>query len=123
MPGAMRRSGVTAWLIQVLREIDRDRYQMDFAVQRKAGEACAHEEEIRALGSGIIRCPSGGNHLVFARNFARVLREYGPYDVVHCHIGRYSGLVLRLAARYQLPIRIVHSHLENKKENEKASLG
>jgi len=43
-------------------------------------------------------------------NFKRILREYGPYDVIHSHIHHFSGYVLWLAKQVGVPIRIAHSH-------------
>ncbi|MBV8554523.1 MAG: glycosyltransferase, partial [Planctomycetaceae bacterium] len=48
----------------------------------------------------------------YARNFRRILRELGPYDVVHSHVHHFSGLVLRMAGAAGVPIRIAHSHLD-----------
>ena len=53
--GGMNRGGVETWLMHVLRHIDRERYQMDFLVQKTAPGA--YDDEIRALGSRIIACP------------------------------------------------------------------
>ena len=46
----------------------------------------------------------------YTRNLRRILREYGPYDVVHSHVHYFSGLVLRIAADAGVPVRIAHSH-------------
>lgn len=106
--GGMDMGGVETWLMHVLRNIDRGRYQIDFLVQNKT--PCAYDDEIRTLGSHIIPCLGYRKPWVFARNFARALEKNGPYDVVHSHVHHYSGFVLRLAAHHKVPIRIAHSH-------------
>jgi glycosyltransferase involved in cell wall biosynthesis len=106
--GGMNRGGVETWLMHVLRHIDRKRYQMDFLVQTEA--PCAYNEEIRSLGSRIISCLGHKRPWVFARNFARALREHGPYDVIHSHVHHYSGFVLYLAFQHGITVRIAHSH-------------
>jgi glycosyltransferase involved in cell wall biosynthesis len=65
---------------------------------------------VRGLGSRIIPCLKPSNPLKYAYNFQRILREFGPYDCVHCHIHQSSGYVLALAAILRVPIRIAHSH-------------
>ncbi|MDQ6908946.1 MAG: glycosyltransferase, partial [Chloroflexota bacterium] len=98
------------WLMHILRMIDRNRYQMDFLVH--ITEPQDYDDEIRALGSDVILCPHTRQPLRYARDFLRILKERGPYDVVHSHVHQYSGLVLRLAKLAGVPIRITHSHLD-----------
>ncbi|MDM9385235.1 glycosyltransferase family 1 protein [Chlorogloeopsis sp. ULAP01] len=107
--GGMNRGGIETWLMHILRHIDRDRFQMDFLVHTE--QACAYDQEIRALGSQIIHCPL--NRLqpwIYAANFQRILKMYGTYDVVHSHVHHFNGYILRLAQRSGIPIRIAHSH-------------
>ncbi len=106
--GKLDRGGAETWLVQVLRHIDRQKYQMDFLVHTT--EPGAYDEEVRGLGSRIIPCLRPSSPATYARNFRRVLREYGPYDVVHSHVHHYSGYVLMLAAMCGVPVRIAHSH-------------
>ena len=47
--GKLDRGGVETWLVQVLRHIDRKKYQMDFLVHTT--DPGAYDEEVRALGS------------------------------------------------------------------------
>ncbi len=106
--GGMNYGGVETWLMHVLRNIDRKRFQMDFLV--RTTQPCAYDDEIRALGSQIIPCPGIRQPLSFARKFKRLLREYGPYDIVHSHSYFYSGWILRLAHQAGVRVRIAHSH-------------
>jgi len=107
--GSMVRGGIETWLMHVLRHIDRDRFLMDFLVlTTKPGD---YDEEIRALGSQIILCPlHRWNPWSYAVNFQRILREYGPYHIVHSHPHHFSGYVLRWAQQAGVPVRIAHSH-------------
>lgn len=117
--GGMNRGGVETWLMHVLRHIDRSRFQMDFLVH--TNEPCAYDEEIRALGSRIIPCLHPSHPLQYARNFKRILCEYGPYDVVHSHVHHYSGFTLWLAHQAGVPVRIAHSHSDTSLIQAKAS--
>lgn len=106
--GAMDRGGVETWLMHALRNIDREQFQMDFLVHSEvAGD---YDDEIRALGSRVIPCLSPSNPLLYARNFRRILQEYGPYDIVHSHVHYFSGYVLWLASRCGIATRLAHSH-------------
>lgn len=106
--GGMVRGGVETWLMHVLRHIDREHFQMDFLVHTT--QPCAYDDEIRALGSQIIPCLDPPRPWLYAHNFKRVLREHGPYDIVHSHVHHYSGYVLRLAQQAGVPVRMAHSH-------------
>ncbi len=106
--GRMNRGGVETWLMHVLRNIDHREFRMDFLVH--AEEPGAYDDEIRALGSNVIPCLHPRHPWTYARNFKRILHEYGPYDVIHSHVHHYSGYVLRLARPSGVPVRIAHSH-------------
>jgi glycosyltransferase involved in cell wall biosynthesis len=109
--GGMNRGGIETWLMHVLRHIDRDRLQMDFLVHTT--QPCAYDDEIRNLGSKIIPCLYPSNPWLYAQNFKRILRQYGPYHIIHSHVLHYSGYVLRLAREAGIPIRIAHSHKDS----------
>ena len=106
--GKLDRGGVETWLVQLLRQVDRSRYQMDFLVHTTA--AGAYDEEVKALGARIIPCLQHDRPLTYAKNFRAVLKTYGPYDCVHSHVHHYSGYVLLLARLFGVPVRIAHSH-------------
>jgi glycosyltransferase involved in cell wall biosynthesis len=105
--------------MNVMRYIDRQRCRMDFLVTTEA--PCAYADEIRMLGGRVIPCFGYREPWKFARRFGRVMRECGPYDVVHSHIFNLSGFVLRLAAQHGVPVRIAHSHTDTRLKE--ASLG
>ncbi len=106
--GGMNRGGVETWLMHVLRNIDRDRFEIDFLVHTT--KPCPYDEEVRSLGSRIIPCLAPSQPRLYARNFQRIIKEYASYDIVHSHVHHFSGYVLRLAKEAGVPIRIAHSH-------------
>ena len=90
---------------------------MHFLIQTP--EPQAYDEEIRALGSQLLLCEGWPDRpLHFVRNFQRILRESGPFDVIHSHPFLASGAILRLAASEGVPIRIAHSHSAVPKEKQ-----
>lgn len=118
--GGMNRGGVETWLMHVLRHIDRDRFQMDFLVHTE--KPCPYDDEARVLGSKIIPCLTPSKPWLYGRNFKRILRECGPYDIVHSHVHHFSGYVLYLAKQAGVPIRIAHSHNDTSAIDAKAGL-
>ncbi len=108
--GTMNPGGVETWLMHVLRNIDRSRFQLDFCTF--GAEPGLYAAEAARLGSEVLRCPKGANLWSFGRRFRRVLRE-GKYDMVHSHVYSFSGAVLRWANAEGVPMRIAHSHGTN----------
>lgn len=106
--GGMVIGGIETWLINVLRLIDRSRFQIDFLVH--TDQPCFYDEEVRSLGSKIIPCLTSSNPWQYSRNFSKILQQEEPYDVVHAHVHHFSGLVLKLASQNGVPVRISHSH-------------
>ena len=110
--GKLDPGGVESWLLQVLRQIDRDRFQCDVMVH--CCDQGAYDAEVRNLGVRIIPCSHPQDPIAYARNFLRVLREYGPYDVVHSHVHYFSSYVCLLAACVGVPVRLAHSHTDSR---------
>ena len=118
--GGLNRAGVETWLMHVLRNIDRDRFRMDFLVHGQ--EKYAYEDEATKLGSRVIRCLHPNRPWSYFRNFGRILSEHGPYDVVHSHVHHFSGIAMRLAHRAHVPVRIAHSHVDTRIVDSKSQL-
>lgn len=106
--GWMDRGGLETWLMHVLRNIDRERFHIDFLVETT--ETCAYDSEVGALGSKIIPCLHPSKPLLYGRNFKQLYQQHGGYDIIHSHIHNYTGYVLKLAKQVGIPIRIAHSH-------------
>lgn len=106
--GAMNRGGVETWLMHLLRNMDRSRCAMDFLVHSM--EPGEFDEEVRSLGAEIHYSGKPQRVWSYGPEFIRLLRERGPYDVIHSHVHHFSGLTLGLARRAGVPIRIAHSH-------------
>ena len=104
----MGRGGIETWLMDVLRTIDRERFPCDFLVYTE--EKRAYDDEIRALGSRILRCAHPSKALSHVRHLQCILATEGPYDVIHAHGALEMGSTLREASRANIPVRIAHSH-------------
>ena len=116
---AMGRGGVETWLMHILRHLDRERFHMDFVVQ--STKKAAYEDEIWELGSRIFWCSPRRQLVKHDRDFRRILRDRGPYDILHSHEHFYSGYALRRARQAGIPIRIAHSHNDFSPEYGKRS--
>ena len=117
---AMERAGLETWLMYVLRNIDREQFQIDFLVSVPVSGH--YDNEIRQLGGRVLPCLYPKHPWIFGSAFKRILHQYGPYDVVHSHIHHYSGYILCLAKQANVPVRIAHSHVDSSWQESKAGI-
>jgi len=94
---------------------------MDFLVHTT--KPCAFDAEIRSLGSRIIPCLNPSRPWQYVPKLRGILRQDGPYDVVHSHIHHFSGVTLWAAALEGVPVRIAHSHSDTRREKAASPLG
>ena len=100
--GRMQRGGAEMRTLDLMRHIDRTRYQFHFcALSGLPGEL---DNEVSQLGGQV--------HLLaldhrFPHRFRQLLREQ-HYAVVQAHVHFFSGYILRLAAKENVPVRITH---------------
>lgn len=106
--GAMNRAGAETLLMHYLRCVNRNEFRMDVMVH--TSQLCAYDDEIRALGSKLIPCVDPSRIWTYGHGVRRILREHGPYDIVHSHVHYFSGLVLRIARGAGVRVRVAHSH-------------
>lgn len=99
--------GLENWLMQVLRRLDRQRFEIDFLVH--SPEKGLFEDQAVALGGRVLRLPYTSIPLHYAREFRRLLAEHGPYQAIHSHLA-LGGFHLRWAHQIGVPVRIVHTH-------------
>ena len=107
----MGRGGIETWLMNVLRNIDSERFHLDFLVYTT--EQAAFDQEIESLGSRILRCPHPSQLFENIAILRQMLSNAGPFDVIHAHGTSQIGLALTLGAQAGIPIRIAHSHNSN----------
>ena len=97
--------GIETLVMNIYRAIDRDKIQFDFALT--GGEKTFYDDEVLSLGGRIFYFDPKKS---IERNLSEVFKTKGPFRVMHSHVYFYSGVVLRCAARYNIPVRIAHAH-------------
>lgn len=107
--GRMNRGGAETLIMNVFRNIDREKFQFDFLVHSE--EEGHYDQEIKELGGNIYFVPHPRKNIFqYKKGLKKILREKGPYDVIHSHVFTFSGYVLKIAKEEGVPIRIAHSH-------------
>ena len=107
--GRMDRGGTEALLMNLLRTIDRTRFQFDFVEQTQ--DVCDYDEEILSMGSTIYRCPhiSLRNLKQYRQWWRKFYREHPEYRIIHGH-SRGSGPIYLDEAKKAGRITIAHCH-------------
>ena len=106
--GTMHIGGIENQLMHLLRNADKEKFQIDFT---STMPEAFYRSEIEALGGKFILIPEM-NHkdpLPYCRALYRIMKD-GQYDVVHSHELFHSGIVLAIAKMAGIPKRIAHAH-------------
>ena len=107
--GRFQIGGAETYVMNILRNIDRNRYQFDFIVH---GEDIGdYENEARKLGSCIYRITKYKlyNHLKYKKQLNDFFAKHSEYKIVHCHVRSTASLILKIAKKYGIKT-IAHSH-------------
>lgn len=111
--GAMNRAGVETWLMNVARRTRPEDVELTFVVH--SSTPSDYDDEIRALGHRVAVVPSPHRPAHYVRNLYRLLRRTGvEFDAVHSHVGHFSAVPLAVAWAARVPVRIAHSHSDNR---------
>lgn len=106
----MEAAGTQALLMNLYRNIDRDKVQFDFLVEYPDKQF--YDDEIIQLGGRIyytsVRLDK--NIIKFERQLKQILQEHPEYKVIHVHAFTIGYFVLRIAKKCGVPVRIAHSH-------------
>jgi glycosyltransferase involved in cell wall biosynthesis len=108
----MHRAGTETLLMQIYRNIDRDKVQFDFLVH--TDQPGHYDDEIRNLGGKIVYIPVSPrkNYLLYTKTLKNIILQNGPYICVHSHMSLLSGVILKVAYSANIPLRIAHSHTD-----------
>lgn len=111
---ALTLGGISSVVMNWLRSLDRNKYQFDF-ISFNDGPL---RQEILALGGKIYIIPTIKQRpFAHLRAINKILSSTPRYDVVHVHNSFKNGVLLWLAKRKGIPVRVCHSHtsgVENK---------
>ncbi len=107
-PIANSQGGITQYVLNNWRFIDRTRFHFDFATMSKKLDM---KDELEAEGCKVhfISCYAEENQEQFVSEIREILKE--DYDVIHLHTKQWkSFLIEEIAKEYGVPKIIVHSH-------------
>lgn len=116
--GSLRVGGLENVAMNIIRYSDRQKYAIDYLVYGDAIEPL--EAEVKTLGGHVFHIPYPHKGTAkYVREMKRIMREYGPYNVVHAHSLFNSGFVMKAAYEMGIPVRISHGHSDRRNIKEK----
>lgn len=102
------RAGVSLFIRNLLIHHDPDEVTIDILCEPNVPSSIA--DDLKPLGGRLFPVMTRRGPMHFAKYFSRVLNTCGPYDIIHTHSVKYSGIAMFLAAAKGVPVRITHSH-------------
>lgn len=107
----MGQGGIENFIMNLYREMDREKIQFDFLIQVK--ERTAFEDEIKSLGGRIYRIPyiTDVGYFKWKKELYHFFKEHSEYKIIHSHLNSMSGPVLLEAKKTGIPMRIAHAHI------------
>lgn len=95
-----QRGGIEKWLLTMLKHVPRDSYQMDFCCKGQ------HTGSLAPLaireGARVFHCPLGPWQIGFLWKLRSIVHSHN-YDIIHNHLGAYSGLPLLVSRNLGIP--------------------
>lgn len=115
---SMDAGGIETMLMNLYRNIDREKVQFDFLVNRT--HKGFYDDEIISLGGKIyklmpIRLTSINKYVNKLKDF---FDNHKEYKIIHSHISVMSYLILKVAKKKKIELRIAHSHEAHKSIRE-----
>ncbi|PEU09348.1 glycosyltransferase family 1 protein [Bacillus sp. AFS014408] len=104
----MNRGGAETLIMNLYRNLDQSKVQFDFLTCKEG----VFDEEIVKLGGKVHRIPyiTDIGHVRYLKALDTFFASHQEYRIVHSHMDKMSGFVLRSAKKAGVPIRIAHSH-------------
>lgn len=103
---SMNIGGAETFLMKQYRQLDREKYQLDFCVNVR--DKCAYDDEIEALGGRIYRIPSKSDSFsASVKAFQKIVSDNG-YKAVLCSSTKPGVALDLLAAKAAGAKRIIH---------------
>ena len=103
--------GIESFIMNLYRNIDRDKFQFDFINMETGNQELAYSNEIRQLGGKIYKIPGRRENFIKNHNELKKIIRSNNYDFVHNNVLTWSysdGISLPL--KYSSSKVIVHSH-------------
>ncbi len=102
------RGGYETFIMNVFRKIDTSKVMFDFLYSFDG----VYSEEIIKLGGSIYKIPfiTQNGPIAYKQSVLKFIKGHPEYTIIHSHMDKFSGLIMKLAKSANVPTRIAHSH-------------
>lgn len=110
IPNMAKNSGVSSVIINYLKNINKEIFQIDFLLMKKYKES--YEKELKENGSNIFYLKNKFS-IISTKTLKKEVEEFyknNNYDIVELHAPTFSFIFLKIAKKCKIPIRIMHTH-------------
>lgn len=108
-------NGIDTFIKNVAVGLDKEQFDVTVIMAvDKGGKPQFWEETVQNSGCKIFRVGDLDGlkkKILFRRNLTKILNETGPYDALHANMDMLNGIVLKVANRLKIPVRVAHSHV------------
>lgn len=106
----MEAGGTQALLMNIYRNIDRNKIQFDFLVEYPEKEF--YDDEILAMGGNIYYTDvrKNLNIIKFKKELTKILEGKYKYQIIHVHVSTIGYLCFSIAKKFGIKVRIAHAH-------------
>ena len=107
--GALDRGGAETMIMNLYRNINKEKVQFDFVVHTE--KHCDYEGEVLGMGGKIYSFPKyrGVNTLQYIKAWKEFFHNHLEHQIVHGHMRSTASIYLAIAKRHQR-YTVVHSH-------------
>lgn len=115
----MQAGGLENFIMNLYRNINREKIQFDFLVHYK--ERKHFDDEIEELGGKIYRMTLRDDNNIFKYmvDLNSFYKQHPEYKIIHCHMSSIGFINFLIAKKNGIKVRIAHSHNSNTEKNIK----
>lgn len=110
----MLRGGIQTFVLENWKHMDKNKVQVDFLLLDD-GVTYELEDTLRKMGSNVFKLKGiwikkPWDYVKYYKSLNKFFKQNNDYQVVHLHSSSKNFLVLALAKKYGVKVRIAHSH-------------
>lgn len=110
----MRHGGIQQFIIENIKHMDKSNLSID-VLTLDDGQTYPLEETVQAVGANFYKLKniwihSPIDYIKYAKAINVFFKEHNDYKVIHMNASSKNFILLKYAKKYEIPIRIAHSH-------------
>ena len=109
MIGSLNIGGSQAMVVNLYKNIDRNKVQFDFVIDHPS--ETYFKETVESMGAKVFEMPNfrGANFIQIKKAWNKFFVEHPEYKILHSHVRSYASLYIPIAKKHGVKT-IIHSH-------------